>query len=227
MKYKIGLVKTLIDRVYKINNTWIGFHKDIIELKNFLSKNAYPPEITDKCIFNYLNKQTSPVKDNQSENNQTKDHYFKLPYIGQFSKITQRKISKLVNQYCNGINIKLVFTNYKISNFFNVKDLIPKELHSRVVYKFVCASCSACYVGETSRHLTTRVNEHLRDKASHIFQHLQASTQCRDVCNEDCFEIIDTAISKYQLKLKEAMHIKWVRPSLNQQVYHANITLKV
>ena len=59
MKYKIGLVKTLIDRVYKINNTWIGFHKDIIELKNVLNKNAYPPEITDKCILNYLNKQTN------------------------------------------------------------------------------------------------------------------------------------------------------------------------
>jgi len=49
IKYKLGLVKTLLDRIYKINNTWIGFHEDIVKLKNCLNKNAYPTEITDKC----------------------------------------------------------------------------------------------------------------------------------------------------------------------------------
>ena len=28
-KYKNGLIKTLLDRCYKINNTWIGFDKDL------------------------------------------------------------------------------------------------------------------------------------------------------------------------------------------------------
>ena len=27
--YKMGLVRTLVDRVYKINNSWLGFHKDV------------------------------------------------------------------------------------------------------------------------------------------------------------------------------------------------------
>ena len=27
-KYKNGLIKTLLDRCYKINNTWVGFDKD-------------------------------------------------------------------------------------------------------------------------------------------------------------------------------------------------------
>ena len=27
--YKLGLVKTLINRIYKVNNTWLGFHKDL------------------------------------------------------------------------------------------------------------------------------------------------------------------------------------------------------
>ena len=32
LSYKIGLIRTLIDRVFKINNTWLGFHKDIVKL---------------------------------------------------------------------------------------------------------------------------------------------------------------------------------------------------
>ena len=49
----------------------------------------------------------------------------------------------------------LVFTTFKIKNLFNVKDAVPEGLHTRVVYKFSCTSCSACYVGETSRHFST------------------------------------------------------------------------
>ena len=30
--YKLGLVRTLVDRVFKINNTWTGFHLDISNL---------------------------------------------------------------------------------------------------------------------------------------------------------------------------------------------------
>ncbi|CAH3136653.1 unnamed protein product, partial [Pocillopora meandrina] len=27
--YKVGLIKTLVNRAYKINSTWLGFHEDI------------------------------------------------------------------------------------------------------------------------------------------------------------------------------------------------------
>ena len=37
-----------------------------------------------------------------------------------------------------------------LRNLFNVKDADPEGLRTRVVYKFSCASCNACYVGETS-----------------------------------------------------------------------------
>ena len=43
----------------------------------------------------------------------------------------------------------------------NVKDALPEGLRTRVVYKFSCASGNACYVGETSRHFSTQVREHL------------------------------------------------------------------
>ena len=64
---------------------------------------------------------------------------------------------------------------------FSVKDPAPVALRSNVVYKFTCASYNSCYVGETSRHLSTCIREHLnRDRTSHIFQHLQQSEACRN-----------------------------------------------
>ena len=44
---------------------------------------------------------------------------------------------------------------------FNVKDPISKSLNSFVVYKFVCPGFNACYICEATRHLSTRIKEHL------------------------------------------------------------------
>ena len=52
--------------------------------------------------------------------------------------------------------------------------------------------------------------EHLSsDKSSHMFKHLLSSERCRQSCSADCFEILDSALAKFQLKLKNAMHKNW------------------
>ena len=107
-----------------------------------------------------------------------------------------------------------------------MKDPIPGGLRSRVVYKFTCAGCNACYVGETTRHFSTRVREHLAvDKPSHIFKHLQNSERCRSLCSIDCFHILDHATTSFQLKIKEGIHIQKELPCLNQQLHHVNLQL--
>ena len=127
---------------------------------------------------------------------------------------------------CNAANVYRTSRNYWLLLWNEVKDSVPRELRSRVIYKFTCACCNACYIGETGRHFSTRVREHLSsDKSSHIFKHLQSSERCRQSCSADCFEILDSAPTKFQLKLKEAMHINWEKPNLNQQVHHVNLTL--
>jgi len=66
--------------------------------------------------------------------------------MGPFSIITQNKICHFAKHCCNYIDIKLVFSSFKIGNMFSVKDPIPLGLRAGVVYKFLCAGCSACYV---------------------------------------------------------------------------------
>ena len=150
----------------------------------------------------------------------------KLPYLGRFSTVAQSKIRRLVNRYCHDLDIRLAFTTFKLRNLSSVKDSVPRELRSRVIYKFTCASCNACYIGETGRRFFTRVRENLSsDKSSHIFKHLLSSDLCRQSCSADCFEILDSAPTKFQLKLKEAMQLNWEKPNRDQQVHHINLTL--
>ena len=40
--YKKGLIKTLIDRTFRLNNKWDGFHLDLEKLKLILQKNKTP-----------------------------------------------------------------------------------------------------------------------------------------------------------------------------------------
>ena len=142
--------------------------------------------------------------------------------------MVQCKIRHLTQRFCKNLDIKLVFSPYKLRNLFSVKDSIPKLLRSRVVYKFFCAGCGACYVGETNRHLATRIREHLStDKNSHIFQHLKMSDHCRALCSESCFSILDTASTSFQFKIKEALHIHWEKPSLNRQIFLVNLSLAI
>ena len=54
--YKMGLVKTLIDLTFKINNTWLGFHKDIQNLFTILCKNLYPEHVLDRLLHRYVTK---------------------------------------------------------------------------------------------------------------------------------------------------------------------------
>ena len=87
-------------------------------------------------------------------------------------------------------------------------------------------SLSVYYVGETTRHFSTRVREHLvTDKASHIFKHPQNSGHCRALSSVDCFHILDHASTGFQLKIKEAFHFQRQQPSLNQQLHHVNLKL--
>ena len=135
--------------------------------------------------------------------------FFKLPYTDKYSNIAQIKIQNLVKTFCKGIDVKIVLRPFKTCKKFSYKDPLPFHLQSFIVYKFVCANCKVCYVGETTRHFITRINEHLqKDAKSNIFKHLQESRACNSVCDKDCFSVIDCTTTEYQFKMKETMHIK-------------------
>ena len=97
-----------------------------------------------------------------------------------------------------------------------------------MIYKFTCAGCNASYIGETARHIKTRIDEHIRkDKLSQVYKHLHETESCFDSYHNECFCILDTARTKYQRKLKEGLYIDWENPELNRQIKHISSTLAV
>ena len=62
---------------------------------------------------------------------------------------------------------------------------------------------------------------------SHIMKHLLENKICRSLCDESCFQVIDYASFPFRLKVKEALHINWLKSSLNKQKEHVNITISV
>ena len=118
--------------------------------------------------------------------------------------------------------------SFKIKNHFAYKDPIPNDLKFFQVYKFTCASSSSSYIAENCRHFKTRIEECIKkDNKSHIFKHLQFSKTCFDSYNSLCFKIIDKANSKFDLKIKKALHINWKKPNLNAQQNHLAFTLSL
>ena len=201
--------------------------KIFIQRPGNLIKNAYPPFLIDKVIKTYLDHK---FYSNQNELKGTSNvYYFKLPYIGNVLHHIKNNLLKLCKEFCKeNCNIKQVFNSFKIKIFFLHKDSIPDDFRSFLVYKVTCGSCSCSYIGEACCLFKTRIEEHIKnDNKSHIFKHLHFCTTCFDLYNSLSFKIIDKANSKFDLKIKEALHINWTKPNLNAQQNHLALTLSL
>ena len=233
--YKIGLIKTLVDRVHKINSDIRSRDLDLSFVSTVLQKNQFPLTLIKRVMSEYKSKASNIANDvqttNPSDNNIEEVRYYKLPYIGKFSSITRMKIRRLLQRFCSEkIDAKFIFETCKIGSYFSTKDPVPKCLINHVVYHFKCAGCNACYIGETARHYQTRIDEHLfTDKDSAVYKHLHKTnnTDCKSLSTYECFSILDRAPTKFKLRLKEAHYVRKYDPVLNKQVKSYQLKLLV
>ena len=97
-------------------------------------------------------------------------------------------------------------------------------LCSNVVHKFTC-SCdmNLTYCSMSTRHLITRVREHLDFNSiqrSAIKDHILFCDICSDVQHGlKSFRVIKKCQSKFHTKIHEALLIKKDTPKLNHQLY--------
>ena len=52
--YKLMLINTLVDRIFKINNTWKGFDLDIKRKTSTLCRNMFPLKLIERVVGKYL-----------------------------------------------------------------------------------------------------------------------------------------------------------------------------
>ena len=120
---------------------------------------------------------------------------FFIPYIGMSSVIYGRKILK--SNYC--VDVRIVFTSFKVRNYFSLKSRTLSSLLSNVLYKvqFLCDT-DQVYNGKTKRHLTVRVREHCNSHSA-IFDHLQL---CQDNFSCNRFKILDHGRDDFETTIK-------------------------
>ena len=177
----------------------------------------YPPFLIDKQIKIFLNNKLSkndPPKENSNKENTT---YHKYSCIGDISVRTKKKIGELCKRFWKNSDIDIVLTPFKIGSLFSSKNRLPNALGLFVVCKFTCAGCQSCYIGETRRHLATKIKKHLvTEKKSHIMKHLLKNKICKNLSDESSFHVIDYTSTPFKLKVKEVLRINWLKPDLNE-----------
>ena len=104
----------------------------------------------------FLNAEHGLVEDRRILEDKEETLFF-IPYIGLPSVLFGRKLREIFKRYY-AIDVRIVFTSFKVRNYFSLKCRTPLPLLANVVYKFKC-SCNTnkIYIGKTMRHLATRV----------------------------------------------------------------------
>ena len=141
-------------------------------------------------------------------------------------------LTKLAYRFYPQISLKIIFqNNFSIKSFFPFKDRVDTLLQSDVVYKYSCSHCNATYVGETARHLHTRISEHRG--VSHRTGHLLNKTPNSNIFKHYLDTGHDVLPSQFEvvcnisqnLKLTESIVIHQLKPSLNENLSSVKLNI--
>ena len=100
-----------------------------------------------------------------------------------------------------------------------MKDALPTELASEVVYRINCSDCDGSYIGETKRPMGVRLKEH---RASLCNGHLQASAVAEHAMDTGHgikwseATALDSSRTTISRRVKEALWIRREGPRLNR-----------
>ena len=226
LKWKSGLILCLLNRAKRICSNNTLFQKEAENMKAMFKANGYPSKFFDKLLQQFQsqnNSNQSSVDTDQTSSSSTHEYPIVIPYFGKDSRRFVNKFSKIIR---NQLNVKIIpiYKSFKVKSYFQLKSKTPVALCSNVVYHFTC-SCDTnkTYIGMSSRHLSTRVQEHLNfnsNQKSSIKDHIMSCNICSNKkTGLDSFKIIRKCRSEYDTKIHEALLIKKHSPALNRQLY--------
>ena len=231
--FKINAVKTLIYRAYHISSSYKHFHDEIQFLIQYFTSNCFPKKLILSETRKFLSKiySTSPIPSTVPKQKK----FVTLPFLGYLSVKVRDELTELFSKFLPHLNIIIIFKNDKsIGTFFKVKERLEPLLSSGIIYKYTCAGCKACYIGSTSRRLIVRISEHkgVSSRTGQIsttptFSAIREHSLEKDhLIKTDSFSVIDRSYSKFDLLIKESLHIHTEKPCLNNQLssYKLKIT---
>ena len=143
-EYKVGLIFTLLFRIFSIFSDFSRFCSEVCHLKEILKKNAFPIKLTDSCIKNFLNiRLTEKLVTLTAEK---KDLVIVLSFLCKLSLDLRTRLKNSISKNLLFRKIRVIFkSSRRISNFFQFKDKMPYCLRSNVICKCLCSRCNATY----------------------------------------------------------------------------------
>lgn len=216
--YKRNTISILTEKVIRLSDR--KFQKTNFGLlEKTLLENGYPKHFIKsimKKTIHKLRNDTTPQSTPIDESTTTKK-YVSIPYIkGLFERtkfLLQKYDLETVGSACESLNIGV---------FSKLKDKVPLEKQSNVVYQVVC-DCGSTYTGQTKQHLKTRINQHKNDathitsdvnKKSALSNHIKNSSHTLSLNN---VKVIDRENNYRKRSILEMIHIKKSKNSINKQ----------
>ena len=211
-RYKRSVVAGFVYRIYRACSSWENFHSSLVRAKIILEMNQYPPTFYDPIIRKALADIRECNSDQHSSSKTLK------PMAVQRKPLIIQYRGKCTEEYARALHkieapCVMIMTLRKLKTVLpSLKPSVEKLLKSGVVYELTCPRCSACYVGQTGRHLQTRLKEHIQ-RAGPMKTHL---SQCSTTLTSDNIEILHaTSRGESFLLTLEALLIRERKPSIN------------
>ena len=175
--------------------------------KIILNKNQYPESFYEPIIHETLTNIFESKRSKEPSEEELDKYKLFIQYRGKASEHFAKDLYK-IRAPC-----RVIFTLRKLKTVLpSLKPPISQMLKSKVVYQITCPGCNASYVGQTSRHLTTRLNEHLTRKGP-VKEHF---LKCQSRADEQCVKILGSTYrgESYLLTL-EVLWIRDIKPEIN------------
>jgi len=215
-RYKIGLIRCLAERIWRICSEEKERLNELEKLKTILERNEYPEDVIKTTLSRFMESKTRPA--NPVELEKPVKRFLKLPYVNSKCEDYAQRLKLLVSNNFPQVDFNVAFqAPMTVGKLFPFKDNVKNaNERSLVVYSLKCARCEVEYIGKTERILCHRLKEHKNSKKSACKQHVDANpTHYFDFDN---VEILDTADSDNKLRIKELLHILSRNPELNKQL---------
>jgi len=155
LQYKLNTITNLVDQAVLLSDK--RFHEANIEIvKDILRNNCYPRELINRKIKERIvtiTKNNITASEKSKENLVNQNKVLIVPYIKGISEGIKRVVGKVVD-------VRYTIPKKLDCIIKKGKDRLDRKSNTDVVYKIDCNDCEKVYIGQTKRHLETRVKEH-------------------------------------------------------------------
>ena len=189
--------------------------------------NQYPRHWVENIVMDTINqlrmkiqrkgfRYNAVVAVKQQEN--TEKQKFVLQYRGNISNDIVKKLNNIQP-------VQTILTTRKLKSCLSsLKSSFDWYLKSHVVYEVPCNGCKSLYVGQTCRHITTRVAEHAKADSPMGVHAIE--------CNGDKtafqWKILDQYSKQSKVMTLEELYIRTLKPVINtrDENWTRELTLK-